>query len=249
MDLEYFDRSFLLEQFREFYGSVLAGKQEVETRALKRSQGRSAGGTQALPTIARTDELSVPEISEDMIEGASELEPEIVLSERLRGELAAVIQRQAQAVRQPGIEVAGRFQHPPGQTGRRFQIDRIIERNQRLQGRIRADTADLADFATARIKRGEGRVRCGAFEIGIQAAPIAVFAFFFAPRLRAVTHRRQVQKAGRRRIDAAPTQFQIQQTTRRQRNVAHDFAIHTETRPARQQTVVRIFLRQRRRDV
>lgn len=108
MDLEFFDRSYLLEQFREFYGAVLAGKQEVEARALRKSQGRSGGGTQMLPTIAGPggDEINL----DDLAEGIEEIneggagESEIVLAERLRSELAAVIQRQAQAVLRRGDE-------------------------------------------------------------------------------------------------------------------------------------------------
>ena len=138
------------------------------------------------------------------------------------------------------VGLAALAQGSQGQRLRGFQKQRLVQRRQRLQRRVRARAAHAGRVAVRSVEGLQHRIRHGAIAEGVQRAAVAVLLCRFVPDLRTVARRRQEEKRRSRRIDARTADLRIQQTAGRERDIAHDFRIHAEARPARQQPVVRI---------
>src|SRR5438105_1410504 len=85
----------------------------------------------------------------------------------------------------------GNARDPSSQSLRGFNIDRIIQRNQRLEGRIASWPAEGAHFAVWRVERRHRRIRTRAPPLDIQRAAIPVLALAVLPIQRAAERRAQ----------------------------------------------------------
>src|SRR5206468_3507892 len=93
MDLGQFDRSYLLEQYREFYSVVLHFKEQIESRA--------AGAEDDVPVI---EPDAVLEPDEDEAREAGAGAKAALTAEQIRAELLGMLQKQAQAIVRRGEE-------------------------------------------------------------------------------------------------------------------------------------------------
>ena len=136
---------------------------------------------------------------------------------------------------------------PPGQGLGRLDVDRIVQRHERLQRRVRADAADGADLAARGVERRHRRVRDRPPPEGVQAAAVAVLARAGRPGPLAVEGR--LPQARRlRRVDA---------TARRSSRLSRPLSASAWSRTisassrnrgaARQQPVARVLRQQLRR--
>src|SRR5262249_29222061 len=103
--------------------------------------------------------------------------------------------------------------------------------------------AHSAVFAAGRVKSRHRGMRRGASDESVEAAAEAVFAFAHRPFLAAVW--RFPDAVWLKREDTRSPQLVAEETARGERHVADHLGFHSETRTAREQTVIRVLFEQR----
>ena len=109
--------------------------------------------------------------------------------------------------------------HATGQCLRRLDIDRVVERDERLQRCIGPRPANCADLATRRVKRGHRRIGIAPSPGRVEGTAVAVLAVARLP-VDAATERRAQAEIGLRGLHARPPLFSREQARRRERLVA-----------------------------
>ena len=134
------------------------------------------------------------------------------------------------------------------ETARSLDKLRIVQRHERLQRRVRALAAHRASLARRRVEDLHVWRRRLAFPKVVDRPAIQILARVLRVTRTAEAH--DFPDVGRLvRLRPRPAHLRRQRAARGQRVVAHHLRIHAETRPARQQPVLRILLDLFRRDV
>src|ERR1043166_2320855 len=130
---------------------------------------------------------------------------------------------------------------PRGRGG--LEVNRVGERDERLQGRVAAGPADGADFAVGGVEGGHGRVRTGAAPLDVEGATIGALALAGFPIQRTAEGGAQAERRAWR-ADRWTIQFAAQQSADGQGLVADNLGGHAETRATRKQEIFGIALEQ-----
>ena len=142
---------------------------------------------------------------------------------------------------------AGTRGHAAGERLRGFEIDGVVERDERLERRVRLVAAQRADLAVRRVEGRQRGIRRGAAPLGVERAAVHVFAGAVLPVEAAAEGRRETE-VRLRRTHRRAVHFARKQPARRERLVAHHLGAEPEARPAREQPVAGVALGQRGRD-
>src|SRR5262245_39989138 len=156
-------------------------------------------------------------------------------------------QRQPQPTLGACISSLSLLDHSTGQSSCGFQINWIVQRDQRLKRRVGADAANLTDLSAAAVEGHHGRVRRRALAVCIETATEPVFALGVHPGLSAVS--RTPQAGGVRWHHGRAAHFRREQTADGERLIAHSFGAEPEPGAARLDQVARIGLAQSGRDL
>ena len=129
---------------------------------------------------------------------------------------------------------------PQGQGPGAFQEDRLVQRRQRLERRVRPRPADAGEVAVGGVERLEHRVRHRAIAERVKRPAVTVGAVRFVPDLGAVAGRRLEQETRRRREDARAADLRDRAGRWPPgRCRARSLGVDAEPRAAGQQAVVR----------
>ena len=127
-----------------------------------------------------------------------------------------------------------------------FHELRFIERSERLQWSIGAQTTDTRGIAVGRVEGLQHRIRDAAEAEGVQGSSVPLGPLLLNPGLGSIARRRLEQELRGRRIHRSPSECGIDQPGYGQRDVPNDLTLDPKPRTPGQETVVGIALEQDR---